>query len=98
MHRSLAPSRPSVARWPCQFWADCTINIYECEFPTGTPVGAAGFEPLALRTEFAKALSAGLEKSNMRISSKAVVSPLCQRKSQAMTNTIGSDSEMQRFE
>ena len=34
----------------------------------------------------------------MRISSKGVVPPLCQRKSQAMTNTIGSDSEMQRFD
>ena len=34
----------------------------------------------------------------MRISSKVVVPPPCQRKSQAMTNTIGSDSEMQRFE
>jgi hypothetical protein len=38
MHRSPAPSRPSVARWPCRFWADCTTNIYECEFPTGTAV------------------------------------------------------------
>jgi hypothetical protein len=36
MHRSPAPSRPSVARWPCQLWAGCTTNIYECEFPTGT--------------------------------------------------------------
>ena len=34
----------------------------------------------------------------MRISSKVVVPPPCQRKSQAMTNTIGSASEMQRFE
>ncbi len=34
----------------------------------------------------------------MRISSKVVVPPACQRKSQAMTNTSGSDSEMQRFE
>src|SRR5713226_3002469 len=38
MHRSPAPSRPSVARWPCQFWAGCTTNMYECEFPTGTTV------------------------------------------------------------
>ena len=29
-------SRPSVTRWPCPFWAGCTTNIYECEFPTGT--------------------------------------------------------------
>ena len=36
MHRSPAPSRPPVAHWPCQFWADCTTNIFECEFPTGT--------------------------------------------------------------
>jgi hypothetical protein len=50
------------------------------------------------RMEFSKTLSSGLEKSNMRISSKVVVPPLCQRKSQAMTNTIGSDSEMQRFD
>ena len=34
----------------------------------------------------------------MRISSKVVVPPPCQRKSQAMANTSGSDSEMQRFE
>ena len=31
----------------------------------------------------------------MRISSKVVVPPPCRRKSQAMSNTIGSDSEMQ---
>src|SRR3984893_11873369 len=36
MHRSPAPSRPSVTRWPCQFWADCTTNKSECEFPIGT--------------------------------------------------------------
>ncbi len=60
------------------------------------PVGAAGFEPLHLRIEFAKTLSPGREKSNMRISSKVVVPPPCQRKSQAMTNTSGSDSEMHR--
>jgi hypothetical protein len=36
MHRFTAPSRPSATCWPCQFWAGCTTNIYECEFPTGT--------------------------------------------------------------
>jgi hypothetical protein len=25
-----------VARWRCPFWADCTTNISEHEFPTGT--------------------------------------------------------------
>jgi hypothetical protein len=25
-----------VAPWRCQFWEDCTTNISECEFPTGT--------------------------------------------------------------
>jgi uncharacterized LabA/DUF88 family protein len=34
--RSRVPSRLSVARWRCQFWADCTINISERKFPTGT--------------------------------------------------------------
>jgi hypothetical protein len=34
--RSHVPSRLSVACWPCQFWADCTINILERKFPTGT--------------------------------------------------------------
>jgi hypothetical protein len=34
--RSPAPSRPSVRRWSCQFWAGCTTNISEREFPTGT--------------------------------------------------------------
>src|SRR5712692_10411299 len=34
--RSPAPSGPSVKRWPCQFWAGCTINISEREFPIGT--------------------------------------------------------------
>src|SRR6266849_3052057 len=43
MHRSPAPSRPSVTRWPCQFWAGCTTNIYECNFPTGT--GAQSSHP-----------------------------------------------------
>ena len=27
--RSRLPSRPSVERWRCQFWADCTTNISE---------------------------------------------------------------------
>src|SRR3982074_934542 len=49
MHRSHAPSRPSVARWPCQFWADCTINIYECEFPTGTGLFPKPKVPLVRR-------------------------------------------------
>jgi hypothetical protein len=35
--RSRVPSRLSVARWRCQFWADCTTNISERKFPTGTP-------------------------------------------------------------
>jgi hypothetical protein len=34
--RSRVPSRLSVARWRCQFWADCTTNISERKFPTGT--------------------------------------------------------------
>src|SRR5262249_48133898 len=34
--RSRVPSRPSVERWRCQFWADCTTNISERKFPTGT--------------------------------------------------------------
>jgi hypothetical protein len=33
MRRSPALSRPSVVRWP---WADCTTNISEREFSTGT--------------------------------------------------------------
>src|SRR5262249_55950351 len=30
----------AVRRWLCQFWADCTTNISEREFPTGTTIGA----------------------------------------------------------
>jgi hypothetical protein len=26
----------NIARWRCQFWADCTTNISERKFPTGT--------------------------------------------------------------
>jgi hypothetical protein len=40
-HRSPAPSRPSVRRWPCPSWADYTTNISEREFPTGTGPGQA---------------------------------------------------------
>jgi transposase InsO family protein len=29
-------SRPSVARWRCQFWAGCITNISGRKFPTGT--------------------------------------------------------------
>src|SRR4030081_1464664 len=36
MHRLPAPARPSVARWPCRFWADCTTKMYDYELPTGT--------------------------------------------------------------
>jgi hypothetical protein len=32
-------SRLSVACWRCQFWADCTTNISERKFPTGTRDG-----------------------------------------------------------
>src|SRR5262249_46414771 len=32
-------SRPSVGRWPCQYWAGYTTNISEREFPTGTRRG-----------------------------------------------------------
>ena len=39
--RSPALCRPSVRPWPCSSWVGCTINIYEYEFPTGTP-GARG--------------------------------------------------------
>jgi hypothetical protein len=41
MRRSLAPPRLSVARWRCQFWADCTTNISERKFPTGTGIPQA---------------------------------------------------------
>jgi hypothetical protein len=34
--RSRVLRRLSVARWRCQFWADCTTNISERKFPTGT--------------------------------------------------------------
>ena len=54
------------------------------ETPRYRGISSAGFEPLHLRIEFAKTLSSGREKSNMRISSKAVLPPPCQRKSQAM--------------
>ena len=41
--RSRVLSRLSVARWRCQFWADCTTNISGPKFPTGTgrsaPIG-----------------------------------------------------------
>src|SRR5256714_6959734 len=30
------PFRLPVTRWRCQFWADCTSNISERKFPTGT--------------------------------------------------------------
>jgi hypothetical protein len=36
--RSRVPSRLSVARWRCQFSADCTTNISERRFPTETPI------------------------------------------------------------
>src|SRR5207248_6975781 len=38
--RSRVPSRLSAARWRCQFWADCTTNISERKFPTGTRIGS----------------------------------------------------------
>ena len=36
--RSRVPSRLSVARWQCQFWAACITDISERKFPTGTEV------------------------------------------------------------
>src|SRR5262249_25839006 len=34
--RSRVPSRQSVSRWRCRFWADYTTNISGRKFPTGT--------------------------------------------------------------
>jgi hypothetical protein len=34
--RSRVPSRLSVSRWRCRFWADCTTNISERKFPIRT--------------------------------------------------------------
>jgi hypothetical protein len=42
--RSRVPSRLSVARWRCQFWADCTTNISGRKFPTGTRATPPGYE------------------------------------------------------
>jgi hypothetical protein len=50
-------------------------------------------------SEFAETLSSGQEKSNARIAIEGCrAAPHCQRKSQAMIDTSGSDSEMRRFE
>ena len=43
-------------------------------------------------------LSSGREKSNMRISSKVVVPPPCQKKSQAMTRPLSSGTRHVRPE
>jgi hypothetical protein len=36
--QSSVPFRPSVERWRCQFWADCTTNISEFKFRQGQAV------------------------------------------------------------
>ena len=51
MRRSRVPSRLTVARWRRQFWADCTTNISERKFPTGTPVAIAEFQQPARAIE-----------------------------------------------
>ena len=38
--QSRVPFRPSVERWRCQFWADCTTNISERNFRQGHQVRA----------------------------------------------------------
>jgi hypothetical protein len=78
---------------------------------TDWPVGAAGFEPLhrmrrredsnlcISESEFAKTLSLGRQDSNLRMSIEICrAAPHSRRKSQAMIDSSGSDSEMQRFE
>jgi hypothetical protein len=57
-----------------------THGFYVTRWRPDSLAGAAGFEPLHLRIKFAKTLSSGREKSNMRISSKVVVPPPCQKK------------------
>ena len=44
-------SRPSVARWRCQFWAGCITNISGRKFPTGTAAYLTAGEifPLEIR-------------------------------------------------
>src|SRR5262249_53571314 len=49
--RSRALSRPSVARWRCQFWADCTTNMFEFEFPTRTTKPVYGLRPSQIKTD-----------------------------------------------
>jgi hypothetical protein len=46
--RSRVLFRLSVARWRCRFWADCTINISERKFPTGTGAGVTAPRTLHL--------------------------------------------------
>jgi hypothetical protein len=46
--RSRVPSRLSVTRWRCQFWADCTTNISERKFPTGTRAAQGQFGAFCL--------------------------------------------------
>jgi Poly-beta-hydroxybutyrate polymerase (PhaC) N-terminus len=61
--------------------------------------GAEGFEPLHLRIGIAKTLHSGREDSSIRISIEVCrAAPHSQRKSQAMIDNSGSNSEMQKFE
>jgi hypothetical protein len=60
---------------------------------------AGGFEPLHCRIEIREDSQPGRQDSNIRISIEVCrAAPHSQRKSQAMIDSSGSDSEMQRFE
>jgi hypothetical protein len=61
--------------------------------------GVEGLEPQHLRIGIAKILSSGREDSSIRISIEVCrAAPHSQRKSEAMIDSSGSNSEMQRFE
>ena len=71
--RSRVLSRPSVARWRCQFWADCTTNISGRRFPTGT--GPEGLNPGSLpRARTPTQLRSAFE----------CIADICQSRAQAM--------------
>ena len=65
---------------------------------TDWPVEAGGFEPLHCRIEIREDSQPGRQDSNIRISIEVCrAAPHSRRKSQAMIDSRGSDSEMQRF-
>ncbi len=62
-----------ASRWRCQFWADCTTNISERKFPTGTG-GRGGYLKKSLDRNTTGPLASTGPSKNLRDARSSIAS------------------------